>query len=83
MTTPMCAARLRPDMIAIGAASNNGHGVATTSTATARTGSPLSAQDAPARMSVSGTKRMANRSAVRTNGADEAWACWTRRTTPA
>ena len=83
MTTPMCAARDRPDMIAIGAASSSGHGVATTSTATARTGSALSAQAAAARTSVSGTKRTANRSAARTNGADEAWACSTRRTSPA
>ena len=44
MTTPICAARDSPDMIAIGAASSSGHGVATTSTATARTGSPLTAQ---------------------------------------
>ena len=43
-------------MIAIGAASSSGHGVATTSTATARTGSPLTAQATPARTSVSGTK---------------------------
>ena len=70
-------------MIAIGAASSSGHGVATTSTATARTGSALSAQAAAARTSVSGTKRTANRSAARTNGADEAWACSTRRTSPA
>ena len=70
-------------MIAIGAASSSGHGVATTSTATARTGSWLSAQAAAARASVSGTNRTANRSAARTNGADEACACSTRRTTPA
>jgi hypothetical protein len=38
MTTPTRAARDSPDMIAIGAASSSGHGVATTSTATARTG---------------------------------------------
>ena len=34
-TTPIRVARDRPDMIAIGAASSSGHGVATTSTATA------------------------------------------------
>ena len=56
MTTPMWAARDSPDMMAIGAASSSGHGVATTSTATASTGSPLTAQDTPARTSVSGTK---------------------------
>ena len=83
MTTPTCAARDSPDMIAIGAASSSGHGVATTSTATARTGSPLTAHANPARTRVSGTKKMANRSATRTNGADEACACSTSRTTPA
>ena len=43
-------------MIAIGAARSSGHGVATTSTATARTGSPLTTHAAPATRSVSGTK---------------------------
>lgn len=70
-------------MIAMGAASSNGHGVATTSTATARTGSPESAHDAAARARVKGTKRTANRSAVRTKGAEDACACSTSRTTPA
>ena len=70
-------------MIAIGAASSNGHGVATTSTATARTGSPDSHHAAPASTRVSGTNTTANRSAVRTNGADDACACSTSRTTPA
>ena len=37
-TTPICAAADSPDMIAIGAASSSGHGVATTSTATAAPG---------------------------------------------
>src|SRR5690606_5936631 len=72
-----------PDMIAIGTDSSNGHGVATTSTATARTGSPATAHAPPASASVSGTNPTANRSATRTNGALAAWACSTRRTTPA
>jgi hypothetical protein len=83
MMTPICAARDSPDMMAIGAASSSGHGVATTSTATARTGSPLSSQASPARARVNGTKKTANRSADRTNGAVEDCACSTRRTTPA
>ena len=82
ITTPTRAARDRPDMIAIGAASSSGQGVATTSTATARTGSELSAQAAPATAIVSGTNKVANRSATLTNGADVACACATRRTTP-
>ena len=45
--------------MATGAARISGHGVATTSTATARTGSPLSAQASPATSSVSGTNQAA------------------------
>ena len=82
--TPCRAARDSPDMIAIGAASSSGHGVATTSTATARTGSAEISPRQPGRsIRVSGTKATANRSATRTNGAVSAWACSTRRTTPA
>ena len=80
-TTPIREARDRPDMIATGAASSSGHGVATTSTATARSGEPATAHAAPASASVSGTKSTAKRSAVRTKGADVAWACSTSRTT--
>ena len=47
-TTPRRAARDRPDTIATGAARMSGHGVATTSTATARTRSPEIAHAAPA-----------------------------------
>ncbi len=43
MITPARAARERPATSAIGAARISGHGVAITSTATARTGSPLAA----------------------------------------
>ena len=49
---PRFAARETPEMRATGAARISGHGVATTSTARARTGSPLSAQAPPARMTV-------------------------------
>ena len=82
-TTPRRAARDNPDMIATGAASSSGHGVATTSTATARTGSPARPPGGAGHASVSGTNPTANRSATRTNGALAAWACSTSRTTPA
>ena len=52
--TPSRAARETPEMKAIGAARMSGHGVATTSTATARRGRPLMAQAAPATTSVTG-----------------------------
>ena len=55
--TPTLAARETPATKAIGAARINGHGVATTSTANARTASPLSAHARPAIGSVSGRKR--------------------------
>ena len=45
--TPARAARESPETSAIGAARISGHGVATTTTASARTGSPLSAQARP------------------------------------
>ena len=54
-----CAETWSADTIAIGAARINGQGVATTSTASARTGSPLIAQAAPARTSVDGRKATA------------------------
>ena len=47
----------------------SGHGVATTSTASARTGSPLAAQAAPAIRRVAGRKMAAYRSASLTKGA--------------
>ena len=46
-------------MSAIGAARISGHGVATTITATKRTGSPDAAQASPAIPSASGRKRAA------------------------
>ncbi len=52
--TPSRAARETPEMKAIGAARMSGHGVATTSTATARRGLPLMAQADPATTSVTG-----------------------------
>ena len=57
-TTPRRAARERPETIATGAARMSGHGVATTSTATARTRSPEIAHAAPA------SARLASRNAA-------------------
>ena len=54
--TPARAARERPETSAIGAARISGHGVATTTTASARTGSPLNAQARPATRIVAGRK---------------------------
>jgi hypothetical protein len=55
-TIPARAARERPDISAIGAARMSGHGVATTKTASARTGSLDATQAAPATNAVSGRK---------------------------
>ena len=77
------AARDRPDTSATGTARISGHGVATTSTATARMGSPLQAQAAPASATVAARNTMAYRSARRDIGARERWAAATRRTIPA
>ena len=57
--TPAFAARERPDMSAIGAARISGHGVATTKTASARTGSPERAQATAATSIVAGRKKIA------------------------
>ena len=80
--TPRRAAREIPATIAIGAANRSGHGVATTRTASARTGSPDRSQAAAAMASVNGTKIRAYRSARRTNGALLCCASSTRRTMP-
>lgn len=48
----MPAARERPETSATGTARINGHGVATTSTAKARTGSPVKAHAPPASSNV-------------------------------
>ena len=79
-TMPRRAARERPDTSATGAARMSGQGVATTSTASPRTGSPLSPHAAAAMIRVTGRKTAAYRSAIRTKGArcDSAWR--TRRT---
>ena len=69
--------------MATGAARMSGQGVATTSTATARTGSPDRSQAAPATAKPTTRKTEAYRSANRTNGALEASASATRRTMPA
>ncbi len=80
---PRRAAREMPATTAIGTARISGHGVATTSTASARTASPESSQAAPAIASVTGMKITAYRSATRTNGAFCFSASWTSRTMPA
>ena len=54
--TPARAARETPETSATGAARMSGQGVATTSTARARTGSPLAAHAAAAITSVTGRK---------------------------
>src|SRR5204862_4420628 len=51
--TPMPAARERPETSATGTARISGHGVATTSTASARAGSSVASQAPPASSSVS------------------------------
>ena len=58
-TIPRRAAREMPATIATGAARMSGHGVATTSTARARTASPDSSQAMPATARVRGTKASA------------------------
>ena len=72
-----------PDMTAIGVARMSGHGVATTSTDNARTGSPDNSHATPAIASVTGMKTTAYRSATRTNGAFCFSAPWTSLTMPA
>ncbi len=59
ITTPSREARDKPETIATGAASSSGHGVATTSTATARTADPLASHAAPATMSATGRNQAA------------------------
>jgi hypothetical protein len=79
-TAPARAARETPDTSAMGTARISGHGVATTSTARARTASPLSAHAPPASTTVTGSSSAAYRSARRTNGARCDSASLTRRT---
>jgi hypothetical protein len=81
-TTPRRAATDSPDTRATGAARISGHGVATTSTATARS-VPATAHAAPAAVRLTSKNHTAYRSARRTNGACEASASETRRTIPA
>ena len=81
--TPSRAARESPDTMATGAARISGHGVAVTSTATARTSSPDTNHASAAVTSVATTNTAAYRSASRTNGALDACASDTMRTIPA
>jgi hypothetical protein len=69
--------------MAIGAARISGQGVATTSTARARVGSPETAQAIAAMARLSGRKTREKRSARRTKGAFAVSASATRRTIPA
>ena len=64
-TTPSRAARSRPAISAVGAATRSGHGVATTRTCAKRTGSPEMSQAAPAIASAASVKGTATRSASR------------------
>ncbi len=80
---PRRAARETPEMIAIGVARISGQGVATTSTAKARTSSPETIQAAAATTTVTGRKMIAKRSASRTTGARSSWALRTSLTIPA
>ena len=75
--------RETPAMKATGAARISGHGVATTKTASARTGSPDTAHAAPATTSAAGRSRSAKRSAMRMNGAFAVCAASTILTIPA
>ena len=81
--TPAFAARDTPETMATGTARIRGHGVATTSTARARIGSPLHSQAPPASTTVNARNAIANRSASRAMGAFERWAASIRRTMPA
>src|SRR5215469_12214160 len=81
-TTPRRAATDRPDTQATGAARISGHGVATTSTATARSG-PATTQAAAAAAKLTTRNHTAYRSASRTNGGWDDSASATSRTTPA
>ena len=81
-TTPRLAATDRPDTSATGAARINGHGVATTRSATARAG-PAAAHARLAATSVSSRNHSAYRSARRTKRGCADSASATRRTIPA
>src|ERR1700730_17997360 len=80
---PYLAARERPDTIATGTARMRGHGVATTRTATARTGSTVQYQARPEIRTVIARNSIAKRSASLDIGAFERCASSTRRTMPA
>ncbi len=82
MITPIREARDMPDTIATGTAKSSGHGVATTSTATAPTGEPVISQAPPARSKARGRNHVAYRSARRTTGARSAPASRANRTIP-
>lgn len=80
---PRFAARAIPEINATGAARIKGHGVAATSTARPRTGSPAYNHAPAAMSSVTGNSRSAYRSAIRMNGDFAVWAALTIRRMPA
>ena len=82
-TTPRRAARDRPDVTAIGTARIKGHGVATTSTATARSSWPVATHATAARATPTPRNPTASRSARRTMGAVAALARRAISTIPA
>ena len=83
INTPYRAARESPATSATGTARIKGHGVATTSTATARTGSPVNHQAAVAVPTVTAKNTSEKRSARRDIGALDRCAASTSLTIPA
>ena len=73
ISTPKCAARDSPATSATGTARISGQGVATTSTATARIGSPVNHHAAKAMLTVTARNPSDQRSASRDIGAFEAY----------
>src|SRR5215472_273432 len=83
ISTPRLAQRDMPATIETGTAKISGHGVATTSTANPRTGSPVTIHAAATTASVTGTARSAYLSANRAEGALVRRAASTSRIMPA
>ena len=83
INTPKRAARDNPATNAAGTAKINGHGVATTNTATARIGSPANYHAAVAKATVTARNSIEYLSARRAIGALDFCAASTKRTMPA
>ena len=77
--TPFLADCDNPETIAIGTANINGHGVAVTKTATARSTSPVRSQAAPAIIKAIGTNLIAHLLAILILGEFLSWAVFTKR----